>query len=637
VETVLFQVAVFVAAAVVAVPLAQRLGFGSVLGYLAAGVAIGPVLGLVGGTEAEDVRHYAEFGVVLMLFLIGLEMEPKALWDMRLRLVGLGGLQVTLTLAAVAAVCLALGVPWNQAIAIGMVLCLSSTAIVMQTLSEKRLTRTEGGRASFAVLLFQDLAAIPFLALLPILAYGGVAPPPDGELAAVTALPAWAHALLVLGVAALVVLAGQFLTRPLFRFISWARLHEIYIAAALLFVVGIALGMTMVGLSPALGTFLAGVVLANSEYRHELQADLAPFKGLLLGLFFMAVGAEVDLALLLERPLAMLGLTVCFMGLKLAILYALARLFRLPEDAGMLFTLALAQAGEFGFFLVNFALDVRLLPPGRTDAVLLVISLSMVLTPALFLLHDRLSMRGGPAAKRAPDAIDERGTVIVAGMGRFGQTVNRLLAGLGVKTVVIDSELARVEEMRALGIRGFYGDVGRPEMLVAAGIDEARAVVLAIDDHELALEMTRFIAKRYPQVRVIARAKDRYHVLALSAAGAQDSVREVFGSAVEAGKRALAALGYQPQEIEGIAETFTAHERATLAELAAVWDPNVPPERNPAYLAKVREQQAIFEAEVRRSAAPPDTPDGPEAGAERAREAGAQQPVRTWTGVNKLI
>jgi CPA2 family monovalent cation:H+ antiporter-2 len=605
VETVLFQIAVFAGAAVVAVPLTQRLGFGSVLGYLAAGVALGPVLGLVGGVEAEDVRHYAEFGVVLMLFLIGLEMEPKALWAMRHRLVGLGGSQVALTIVAVTAVCLAVGLPWNQAVAVGMMLCLSSTAIVMQTLTEKRLTRTEGGRTSFAVLLFQDVAAIPFLAMLPLLAYGGVVPPAEGELAMLQGKPMWMHALMVAGVALLVILAGRFLTGPLFHFIAWARLHEIYIAAALLFVVGIALGMTLVGLSPALGTFLAGVVLANSEYRHELEADLAPFKGLLLGLFFIAVGAEINLALLFERPLNMLALTVAFMVLKLGILYALARLFRLPKQAGMLFTLALAQAGEFGFFLLNFALDIRLLPPERADVVLLVISLSMVLTPALFLLHDRLAARLGSGPTRADDEIDEQGTVIIAGMGRFGQTVNRMLAGLGHKTVVLDSHPETVAHMRALGIQGYYGDMARPELLASAGVADAKVVVLAMDNPGTTLRVAQQIGRRHPRVRVIARARDRHEVYKLHAAGARDSVREVFDGAVHAGKLVLAALGYEDAEIERISSTFVEHDRAMVDELARLWDPAVPPERNAAYLAKAREQTAAIEAALRGAVSDP--------------------------------
>jgi CPA2 family monovalent cation:H+ antiporter-2 len=592
----LVQISIYAAAAVVAVPLAQRLGLGSVLGYLAAGVALGPVLGLI-GPEAEDVQHYAEFGVVLMLFLIGLELEPRSLWEMRRQLFGLGGLQVALTLAALAAVGVALGLPWNQAVAIGMILCLSSTAIVLQTLTEKRLTRTEGGRATFAVLLFQDIAAIPFLALLPLLALGG-APDAEEELQVLEHLPGWAKALVVAGATAAVIGAGRFLTRPLFRFIDWAGLHEIYVAAALLFVAGIALAMSLLGLSPALGSFLAGVVLANSEYRHELEADIGPFKGLLLGLFFIAVGANVDLAQFVARPLPILGLTLGLMGLKLGILHGVARLAGIAGGDRMLFTLALAQAGEFGFFLVSFAALTAVLPAERAATILLVISLSMLLTPALFMLHDRLAGRIGGRA-RAPDEIDERGAVIVAGMGRFWQTVNRLLAGLGHKTVVLDSRPETVDRVRRLGIKGFYGDVARPELLEAAGIAEARALVIAIDDPEKALRMVRHVSRRYPEVRIVARARDRHHVYALHAAGADETVREVFDGAVRAGEYALAALGYEDAEIARATAAFIAHDRRMLAELAELWDPKIPPEMNAAYVAKEREQYAAIAAAMR--------------------------------------
>jgi CPA2 family monovalent cation:H+ antiporter-2 len=592
----LVQISIYAAAAVVAVPLAQRLGLGSVLGYLAAGVALGPVLGLI-GPEAEDVQHYAEFGVVLMLFLIGLELEPRSLWEMRRQLFGLGGLQVGLTLAALAAAGLAIGLPWNQAVAIGMILCLSSTAIVLQTLTEKRLTRTEGGRATVAVLLFQDIAAVPILALLPLLALAP-APEAEGELQVLEHVPGWAKALMVAGATVAVIGAGRFLTRPLFRFIDWAGLHEIYVAAALLFVAGIALAMSLLGLSPALGSFLAGVVLANSEYRHELEADIGPFKGLLLGLFFIAVGANVDLALFVAGPLPILGLTLGLMGLKLGILHGVARVAGIAGGDRMLFTLALAQAGEFGFVLVSFAALTSVLPPERAATILLVISLSMLLTPALFMLHDRLAARLGGRA-RAPDEIDERGAVIVAGMGRFGQTVNRLLAGLGLKTVVLDSRPETVDRVRRLGIKGFYGDVARPELLEAAGIAEARALVIAIDDPEKALRMVRHVSRRYPEVRIVARARDRHHVYALHAAGADETVREVFDGAVRAGEHVLAALGYEDAEIERAAAAFFEHDRRMLAELAELWDPRVPPEKNAAYVAREREQYAAIAAAMR--------------------------------------
>ena len=599
---ILWQTTIYLAAAVIAVPISARLGFGSVLGYLAAGLAIGPVLGLV-GAETEDLQHYAEFGVVLMLFLIGLEMRPRTLWDMRTRLIGLGGLQVGLTLAAVALVGIAVGLPWNQALAVGIVFSLSSTAIVMQTLHEKRLSRTDGGRATFAVLLFQDLAVIPLLALLPLLAVTGVplGPALQREPELLAEVAGWMEALMVVGVVATVILGGRYLIRPAFRFVAMARLPEIQTAAALLLVVAISAALDLLGLSPALGSFLAGVVLANSEYRHELESDIAPFKGLLMGLFFITVGAGIDLGLLFGEWARLLALTVLLMALKIAILYPLGALFGLAGAPRLLFTLALAQAGEFGFFLLSFARQIGVLPGDVAAEALLVVSLSMFLTPALFIAYERFSRRMDRGGARPADEIDEQGAVIIAGLGRFGQVVNRLLTGLGHKTVVLDSHPETVDRMRNFGIKGFYGEVDRPELLAAAGLAEAKAVVIAIDDPEKAVQITRYVRRRRPDLPIIARARDRHHVYQLYAAGTDLSVRELFDSAVRAGRYTLVALGYEDEEAERIVETFVAHDRHMLVELAELWDPEVPPDKNAAYVARAREQTAAIEAALRGS------------------------------------
>ncbi|HPG23264.1 MAG TPA: monovalent cation:proton antiporter-2 (CPA2) family protein [Amaricoccus sp.] len=605
-QQVLLEILVYLVAAIIAVPLSQRLGFGSVLGYLAAGVVIGPAFGFV-GSEAEDLRHYAEFGVVLMLFLIGLELEPRALWNMRQNLIGLGGLQVAATLAAVAIFCRSVGLGWSEAMAIGMILSLSSTAIVMQTLNEKRLTRTEGGRASFAVLLFQDIAALPFLAIIPLLALGGGSHEVETHAATalIDALPVWTRALLILGAGVAVIVAGRYLTRPLYRFLAMAGLHEVYVAAALMFVVGIAAMMSILGLSPALGTFLAGVVMANSEYRHEIESDIAPFKGLLLGLFFITVGASMDLRLFADAPLRVLGLVVALMVMKILILHALAVMFRLTGRDRVLFTLSLAQAGEFGFFLASFAGQSGVVPHGRVDLVLLVISLSMFLTPALFVIHDRVIARLRAGPRRPDDDIDEEGVVIIAGMGRFGQVVNRLLVGLGHKTVVLDSHPQVINRMRKFGIKAFYGEVTRPALLEAAGIARAKAIVIAIDDADKAVEVARYVSQRHPEVRIVARARDRHHVYQLYAAGAPVSVREMFDSSVRAGRYALEALGYSDDEIERVGRTFFDHDRHMLAELAELWDPEKPMEENDAYIARARAQAAEIEAALRGELARP--------------------------------
>jgi len=608
-ESLLLEVLLYLTAAIVAVPISQRLGFSSVLGYLAAGLVIGPVLGLV-GSEAEDLRHYAEFGVVLMLFLIGLELEPRTLWDMRRELVGLGGLQVGLTLAAIALFCLAMGLQLNEAVAIGMILSLSSTAIVMQTLNEKRLNRTDGGRASFAVLLFQDMAALPFLALIPLLGIGvvltGDAGDAHGEMALVDDLSPWMRAVLVAGAIVAVIVAGRYLTRPLFAFLAMSGLHEIRIAAALAFVIAVAAMMSILGLSPALGTFLAGVVLANSEYRHEIESDLLPFKGLLLGLFFITVGASIDLSLLSAQPVTTLLLVLSLMVLKFAVLYGLAVLFGLRGRDRVLFTLCLAQAGEFGLFLTGFAEASRAVPAATADMLLLVISLSMFLTPALFLIHDRVIAKIGSGARRPDDEIDAEGPVIIAGMGRFGQVVNRMLKGMGHDTVVLDSHPEVIARTRAFGIKAFYGDVDRPALLEAAGIARAKVVVLATDDPAITLRMARYISRHYPKVRIIARAYDRHHVYQLYAAGAKESVRELFDSGVRAGKYTLAALGYSDEEVERIGQAFFDHDREMLAELAELWDPDIPVEQNEAYVAKAREQAEAIATILRGSLGRPD-------------------------------
>lgn len=599
-ENILVEITIYLAAAVIVVPLSQKIGFGSVLGYLIAGLAIGPVLGLV-GAETEELQEFAEYGVVLMLFLIGLEINPRTLWEMRGRLIGLGGAQVALTLGAVLGIAVALGLPWREGAAVGIILCLSSTAIVMQTLNEKKLARTEGGRAAFSVLLFQDLAVIPLLAILPLLAIGApeATAAAQGHGAGLPVLTGWEKALLVVGVVAGVIVGGLFLTRPMFRYIALARLPEIQTAAALLLVVAISAALGLANLSPALGSFLAGVVLANSEYRHELESDIAPFKGLLLGLFFITVGAGIDLGLLAAEPLRLVALTLAMMALKIAVLVPVAALFRLSAHARLLFALSLAQAGEFAFFLLAFARQTGALPVTTTQELLLIVSLSMFLTPLLFLIFERLRARLPAGPFREDDAIDDEGAVIIAGMGRFGQTVNRMLTSLGHKTVVLDSHPQVVDRLRTFGIKGFYGDIDRPELLAAAGIATARALVLAIDDPEKTLRMAAFVHRRYPHVQIIARARDRHHVYQLYAAGARVSVREMFDSSVRAGKYALAALGHDDEEIERFAAAFFDHDRNMLAELAEIWDPDIPLEENPAYVKRAREQATEIEAALR--------------------------------------
>ncbi|MCX7889912.1 MAG: cation:proton antiporter [Rhodobacteraceae bacterium] len=593
-EGLLYQVALYLVAMVVAVPLAVRLGVGSVLGYLVAGIVIGPLLGLVGSTETQDLQHFAEFGVVMMLFLIGLELEPRALWAMRHRLVGLGGLQIGLSIGVIGLLGLALGLDWTMALTAGAILSLSSTAIVLQTLTEKRLLQTAGGRATFSVLLMQDIAVIPMLILLPLLALPGLHAGDalhDGEAASfVAGLPAWGVTLVTLGVIVGVVLAGHFLIRPLFRFVHAARLREINTALALMIVAVIAWAMLMVDMSPALGTFLAGVVLANSEFRHEIESDIAPFKGLLLGLFFITVGAGINFRLLMAEPVRLVALTLLLMAAKGVVLYFLGRAFGLRTRNQWLFTLGLAQAGEFGFVLVAFTAQQRILTAAVAQELMLIIALSMLLTPLFFILHDRIVARTADETKEtAEDEIDDRQPIIIAGVGRFGQVVNRMVTSSGFRTTVIDNDVETVRLLRRFGFKGYVGDPTRPDLLKAAGIDEARVLVAAMDDREANLRLVEYARRIRPDLHIVARAYDREHVFRLYRAGADDIVREMFDSSLRVGRYVLEAVGLSKTEANELERLFFDLDRRSVRQLAEVWQPGIPVEKNEAYVTLARE------------------------------------------------
>ncbi|MGX9354843.1 monovalent cation:proton antiporter-2 (CPA2) family protein [Roseobacteraceae bacterium S113] len=613
-DTFFFQATIFLAAAVVAVPFAARLGLGSVLGYLAAGIVIGPIFGFVGGYEAVELQHFAEFGVVMMLFLIGLELEPRALWDMRHRLIGLGGLQISLSAALIMGGAMALGLELRVALAVGLIFALSSTAIVLQTLSEKGLMQTGGGRSTFSVLLTQDIAVIPMLALLPLLAVAPAAElSPDGsiqrasdaaahgahDMSLVAGLPGWAVTLVTIGAVASIIVTGIYATRPVFRYIHAANLREMYTALALLIVVGISALMGLVGLSPALGAFLAGVVLANSEFRHELEGDIEPFKGLLLGLFFITVGAGINFELLFSKPLTILGLTILVIMAKGIVLFGLAVLFKLKGRNRWLFTLGLAQAGEFGFVLIAFSTQTRVLTGSLAELLLLLVALSMLVTPLLFILYDRLARRPEHLAE-APDAdeIDETGTVIIAGIGRFGQIVNRLVRSVGHDTVVMDNDLTTIELMRRFGFKGFFGDPTRPELLHAAGLRDAKVLVVALDDKDAITRLVTLARRERPDIHIIARARDRSHVYALYQAGANDIVRELFDSSLRAGRYVLENIGLNEYEAAEAERTFFQHDRYAVRELAKVWEPGVKSVDNSAYVARAAELEKELEASL---------------------------------------
>ncbi|MEC7308666.1 monovalent cation:proton antiporter-2 (CPA2) family protein [Vibrio crassostreae] len=585
------QAFIYLVAAVIAVPIAKRLGLGSVLGYLIAGVVIGPIIGLV-GEETTTIQHFAEFGVVMMLFLVGLELEPKMLWAMRNRLMGLGGLQVGSTTAIVMGIALFFGQPWTIALTIGLIFALSSTAIVLQTFNEKGLSKTEGGKNAFSVLLFQDIAVIPMLAFIPLLALpklieaaqSAVASASDHheELSLVAGLPGWAYGLVITASIAIVVVGGHFLSRPLFRFVASSGLREIFTATALMLVIGIAALMSLVGLSPALGTFLAGVVLANSEFRHELESNIDPFKGLLLGLFFITVGAGINFDVLFNDFGLIIGLTLGVMLLKALVLFTLALIFKIKNSDRWLFTLSLAQAGEFGFVLLSFSAQNHVLPADIVQTLSLVVALSMFLTPGLFILFDKviLPRYEQKSNDREEDTIEEKGTVIIAGIGRFGQIVNRLLVSNDVNTVVLDHQANQVDLLRSINIKSYFGDATRHDLLHTAGIEEAAMLVVAIDNQDSSVELVKYVKHTYPKVKILARAFDRGHSYRLREAGADSVVSETYHSALEMGAEALRSLGHHPFFVEQQKSTYQRVESRKSEKLYQAWSEA---EENPRY------------------------------------------------------
>lgn len=609
---------IFLIAGVISVPIASRLGLGSVLGFLIAGILISPVLAFL-HVDVISIQHFAEFGVVMMLFLVGLELEPKLLWQMRGKLLGLGGGQVVLTAGGVMGIAMLLGQPLTIALAIGMVLALSSTAIVLQTLNEKGLMKSDGGQSSFSVLLFQDIAVIPMLAFIPLLALpelmdamgmaGDVAGNASGHgaeagageaggghgssMSLVDGLNGWQTALVTLGAILAVVLGGSYLTRPIFRYVAHAKLRELFVATALMMVVGIALLMTLVGLSPALGTFLAGVVLANSEYRHELESDIDPFKGLLLGLFFMTVGAGINFMLLSENLTSIVALTVGLIALKIIVLLALAYIFKLRGTDKWLFGLGLAQAGEFGFVLLSFTVASAVIPKEIADQLLLVVALSMLLTPALFILYDKvIAPRYVQSLDREHDTIDEKNHIIIAGCGRVGGLVERMLRAAGEETTVIDFSAKQIDMLKVFGMKTYYGDATRPDMLHAAGIDEAKLLVIAIDDKEKITELVHYITHTRPHVHVLARAIDRNHVYDLWHAGCRDIIRETYDASLRMGKSAFEALGVSKENAEEMLNAFNAMDRQGMLDVADAYDPDIPTMENQAYIDRIREVAA---------------------------------------------
>ncbi|MCG7567951.1 monovalent cation:proton antiporter-2 (CPA2) family protein [Pseudoalteromonas sp. CnMc7-15] len=569
----LLMALIYLGAAIIAVPLAKRLGLGSVLGYLLAGILIGPyALGLVG--DQTEVMHFAEFGVVMMLFLVGLELHPARLWRMRHAILGLGGLQVTLTAAVLFALCYwLLPLPWQSALAIGLMLALSSTAIVLQSLEEKGWLRIEAGQNAFSVLLFQDIAVIPMLALLPLLAFAPTSAP-TAHSNLIEDLPVLAQVGISTTLIAAIILAGKYVSAPLFRFIAETRMREIFTVFALFLVVAIALLMQLVGLSPALGTFLAGVVLAESDFRHELEADIEPFKGLLLGLFFVAVGANIDFALLADNFADVLLMVLILITVKAVILFALAHIFKLASGHKLLFTLALAQGGEFAFVLLTTSSSLQILTTEQVNLVTLVVAISMLMAPLLLILYERLQRRSNSSNTPAydkPEHIAASKNVIIAGYGRFGQVIGRLLSAQGYDITVLDHSPSQIELLRRFGTQVFYGDAGRKELLDAAGAEHAQMLVIAIDDADKTLAIIELAKKHYPHLKLVARARDRRHAYQLIGADIDAFNRETVDSAINLAVESLQLLGNSEPDAQRAGELFRNHDRESLLQLAELW------------------------------------------------------------------
>jgi monovalent cation:proton antiporter-2 (CPA2) family protein len=566
-DSFFYQAFVYLLAAVLAVPVAKRLGLGSVLGYLIAGVVIGPFGLSIVGQEGQDVMNFAEFGVVMMLFLVGLQLQPDLLWHMRGPIVGLGGLQLALTTGLATGLGLIVGLSWPMALAIALILPLSSTAIGVQTLTERGLFKTPGGQSAFAVLLFQAVAVIPILAVLPLLA----TQPGSENLGSASTLAGWQQTLLVIGTVGGIVVGGRFLMRPVFRFIVATRLRESFTATALLLVVGITLAMEGVGLSPALGTFVAGVVLAESEYRHELMGTIEPFQSLLLGLFFIAVGASIDFNLILVQPLLVFGLVMGVALLKCGVMLGLGALFRLDWSQALLFAFALVQGDEFAFVLFSFATQNGVLPVDLAGVLVAVVALSMLLSPLVMIVYEQaIAPRFTTAPpQREPDVIENpENAVIIVGFGRFGQIVGRLLVANGYPITVLEHSPEQIDLLRRFGWRVFYGDASRLDLLYAAGAAQAQLLVLAIDERDKMEQIVHLVYKHFPHLQILARAVDRHHAYALIRQGVKVIQRETFGSALDLGVEALKQLGMRSYQAVRVAQTFREHDEAALREQA---------------------------------------------------------------------
>jgi len=556
-HTLIFEIFIYLLAAVIAVPLAKKWGLGSVLGYLIAGIIIGPWgMGII--SEVENILHFAEFGVVLLLFLIGLELNPQLLWKMRIPIIGLGGAQVVITASLITGVALLFGVAFEMAIIAGMGLALSSTAMVLQILKEKNLMSTPAGNSAFSVLLFQDIAVIPMLAIIPLLGINSDSAQVD-----------WLSIIKAIAAIVIVVIGGHFLLRPIFRLIAATGLREIFTAFSLLLIIGIALLMDFVGLSMALGAFLAGILLAESEYRHALESDIEPFKGLLLGLFFIAVGMSVDFGILAQDPLLVCALVLGLIIIKVAVLLVLARVFKLPMSQHGLFAILLSQGGEFAFVIFSFSVGAGALDQQLSNLLIGVVALSMMTTSILLILNQRLlePRFAAPIDQPMDNIIDENNPVIIAGFGRVGQIVGRLLNANGIGATILDNDPNHVDMIRKFKFKVFYGDAARLDLLQAAGASHARLLLVSVDDQEAATRIIKIAREHFPNLTILTRAWDLVHGFELLDLGVDDVERETFAGALSMGEQALKRLGLTAWQAHQAVHTFRAHDEKLSATI----------------------------------------------------------------------
>ena len=592
----LFEVFVFLAAACVVVPLASRFRLGSVLGYIAAGVLIGPFgSGLI--DNAGEIMHFAEFGVVMMLFMIGMELEPPTLWRMRKAIVGLGGLQVVGAALVIALIGIFLGHDPRSGLAVGLALALSSTALVIQILRENNLMQTDIGEKSFAVLLFQDMAVIPILVVMPLLAvHHGQEVAAHHGAHLLAEFPGWVQTLAVAAVIGLVVVVGRYLSHHVFTIIAKTNLREVFTAISLALVVGVTLLMQAVGVSPALGAFVAGMVLANSPYKRTLETDIEPFKGLLLGLFFISVGMGMDFALLADSPVEMLSVVFGLVAIKIAILWVLGRHFGLSAAHNIGLAIVLSQGGEFAFVLLQYANGLAVITGDAARFFTMAVALSMATTPLLMVAYNRFIVPRfmSMLPVRDYDDVQEQKDVILAGFGRFGQVIGRFLVGQGVRVTVLEKDPDQIDLIRKFGYKGYFGDATRLDLLRNAGAETAKMLVVAVDNADTALEIVNLAKQEFPNLKIFARARNRRHAYDLHKAGVAYFKREIFDSALTMAQEIMVSLGHRESDMQYKAQQFLRHDEATLRKSFAFFD-NEPELVNFARLRRQEMEQILRE------------------------------------------